>query len=428
MSINLHSRVSAGILLAALFATNSCVAGELGDLLWAALEQPAVKAVNSEVDAARAQKEAATNRYFGSGSLSYGWHRYENLRVVGFLVPGGPPALLSDKIDQSGLNYSVPIDLFGVLSAGQAKARQDLVVARLQAEQQSLFKLHQTATAYYALQALLAQKKALGTYRNQIESAYLRIKNEVDLGKAPGVEAKYAESEIARLEADEETLRAAVQQYQAELEETTGTTSFTPKLTAPRIPKWEVVVSASLLPLKIAEARQASARAYAEEGKRSLLPSISLDASYYHIAVPGGDYREIWDVGGIITLPLDAQQYKKAQARDYSSEAASEQSQATLREAMRQAVHLRTTYDSALSDAHAMEKEVAYREQVVTVEREMQRLGNQTLENLFRHEHDLLEAQYRLAQAKATAAGAWSAMQTIAGTSPEAYISEVDTP
>ena len=73
-----------------------------------------------------------------------------------------------------------------------------------------------------------------------------------------------------------------------------------------------------------------------------------------------------------------------------------------------------------------MEREIAYREEIAHVEQNKQRLGNQTLENLFRHERDLLDAHYRLAQARGRAVAAWSAAQVLTGLPVETYIARMD--
>jgi outer membrane protein TolC len=151
-----------------------------------------------------------------------------------------------------------------------------------------------------------------------------------------------------------------------------------------------------------------------------------MDANYFRNSVPGGDHRDTWTVGAVLNLPLGVSQYRQAKAQKLAATAAAEQSEAAKRESDRQLASLRAAYESALADAAAMEKEVAYREQVAQVQLEMQRLGNQTLENLFRHERDLLDARYRLAQATARIAVAWSAAQVIIGLPTETYIAQMD--
>ena len=401
-------------------------AGELGDLLLATLDHPQVRAAGAQQGAAQAQFGAATGRYFGNAALSMGWHRYEGNRVVGVYIPGtlGLP-LVSDRIVQSGVNYNLPVDLFGVIAAGRERARQDLSAASLSARQQILLKLHQAASAYLTQRALQKQSAALALYRQRVEATHARIRLEVELGKAAGVDARYAESELARLAADEAVLRGNIAQAEADLREASGRDKVAPVAGALAIPAWEEVALDETLPVQIAQAREAGGRAQADEGRRALWPSVSLDANYFHNRGSGDD-RDTWTFGGVVSLPLGATQYQQAEALKLNAVAAAEQSQAAWRDTERQLAALHAAYDAAVADSQALEKEIAYREEVAAVQREMQRLGSQTLENLFRHERDLLDAYYRLAQAQARAAVSWSAAQVVRGLSAETYIARMD--
>ena len=401
-------------------------AGELGDLLQATLQHPQVRAAASQSGAAQAQLEAAGGRYFGSAALSAGWHQYEDRRVVGVFTPTTPGVpLISDNISQTGLTYSLPVDVFGVIAANRERARHDLAAAELLARQQTLLKLHQTASAYATLQALLKQREALAFYRQRVAATHQRILREVELGKTAGVEARYAESELARVAADEAQLDGALVQAQADLAEASGREKVLPDHAEIHVPAWEGVAADATLSAQIALARREAARAQADEGRQALYPALSLDANYFRNA-GGGDHRDTWALGGVISLPLGVSQYKQAQAQRLNAQAASEQNEAAARDSERQLASLHAAYDAAVADAKAMEKEVAYRDQVAAVQREMQRLGSQTLENLFRHERDLLDARYRLAQARARAAVAWSAVQVLAGLPTETYIARMD--
>jgi len=404
----------------------STTAGELGDLLQATLQHPQLRAAAKQTEAAQAQKDAATGRYFGSAVLSTGLHRYEDQRVVGMFTPGTSMVpLISERIAQTGVSYNLPVDLFGVIAANRKRAQYDLVASELATRQQTLLKLHQAANAYLTLQALRRQGEALASARKRVDATYQRVRKEVELGKTAGVDARYAESELARFAADEAVLGGAVAQAQADLAEAGGLEKFLPSANEIHVPAWDTPSDATL-PVQIAQARHQSAQAQAEESRRALLPSVSVDANYYRNGAPGGDHRDTWAVGGVLSLPLGIPQYSQAQAQKLTAMAAVEQSEAAKRESARQLVSLRAAYDAALADAAAMEKEIAYREQVAQVQVEMQRLGNQTLENLFRHERDLLDARYRLAQAKARAAAAWSATQVIIGLPAETYIARMD--
>lgn len=404
----------------------SSSAGELGDLLQATLQHPQLRAAANQAEAAQAQKDAATGRYFGSAVLSTGWHHYEGRRVVGVFAPGMPTAPpTSERIAQSGVNYGLPVDLFGVIAASRERARHDLVASELAARQQTLLKLHQAANAYLTLQALRRQGEALAATHQRVEATYRRVQKEVELGKAAGVDGRYAESELARLAADKAVLGGAVAQAQADLAEAGGLEKFLPASGEVHVPGWDAPSDATL-PLQIAQARHRAAQAQSEESRRALLPSLSVDANYFRNSIPGGDHRDTWAVGGVLSLPLGVSQYRMAQAQKLAAQAAADLSVAAQREAERQLAGLRAAYDAALADGAAMDKEVAYREQVAEVQVEMQRLGNQTLENLFRHQRDLLDARYRRAQAKARAAAAWSAAQVIIGLPAETYIARMD--
>lgn len=404
------------------------MAGELGDLLGDVLQHPQIKAVSRQTEAAQAVQEAAFGRYFGSAILSTGWHRYEDKRVVGVFTPGqAAPALTSDKIAQAGVIYTLPVDVFGVIAANRERAQHDLHAAELLGRQQILLKLHQAASAYLTLQSLLKQHEALQQSKKRIEATYQRVKKEYELGKAAGVDAKYAESEVARLKADEAVLSGSLVQAQADLAEASGWSRFLPSSSRPIwVPAWEEGTK-DTLPIQIAEAKQASAQAQAAESRRALLPSFTLDASYFRNSLPGGDNRDTWVVGGTISLPLAISQYRVVKAQRLSAAAASELSEAVRRDAERQLASLQATYESSLADAASIKAEVAYREEVVQIEQNMQRLGNQTLENLFRHERDLLDARYRAAQARARAAVAWSAAQVIIGLSADLYIARMES-
>lgn len=425
--VALIGRPISGIsLLLGLALCNGAMAGELGDLLFSTLQHPQMRASVRQIEAAQAMQDAAFGRYFGSAVVSTGWHQYEGKRVVGVFAPGRiEPSLTSERIAQTGVTYSLPVDVFGVIAANKERAQHDLRAAELLGRQQALLKLHQAANAYLTLQSLLKQQEALELSRKRVDVTYRRVRKEFELGKAAGVDARYAESEAARLKADEAVLGGAVAQAQADLEEATGQSGFLPAVVQVRIPAWEANTDASL-PVQIAEAKRQSAQSQADESRRALLPAFSLDANYFHNNIPGGDSRNTWAVGGVISLPLGVSQYRLSGAQKLTANAATEQSEATRRDTERQLASLRASYESSVADASAMEAEIAYREEVAHVEQNMQRLGNQTLENLFRHERDLLDARYRQAQAKARAAAAWSAAQIIIGLPTDTYIARMD--
>jgi len=419
-------KIRNALLLFAMTASLSATAGELSDLLRASLLHPQLRAAANQTEAAQALVDAASGRYWGNAVLSTGWHRYEHPRIVGSFTPTtADVALVSERISQTGVGYSLPVDLFGAIAANKERARHDLRAAELLGRQQALLKLHQAANAYIGLQNLLKQKAALALSSKRVDATFQRVRKEFELGKAAGVEARYAESEAARLKADEAVLQGAVAQTQADFAEATGQAGFLPTVGEVRVPVWEAPADVPL-PVRIARARQQSAQSQAEESRRALLPSLSLDTSYFRNSVPGGDHRNTWMVGGVLSLPLGVSQYRQAGAQKLAAAAAAEQSEAASRDAERQLASLRAAHDSALADANAMEREIAYREEIAHVEQNKQRLGNQTLENLFRHERDLLDAHYRLAQARGRAVAAWSAAQVLTGLPVETYIARMD--
>jgi outer membrane protein TolC len=422
----LHMKLGKLSLLFSMAFSFAAEAGELGDLLQATLSHPQIRASAGQTEAAQAMQDAADGKYFGSAVISTGWHRYEDLRVVGVFAPGRTqPSLTSDRIAQTGLSYSLPIDVFGVISANRERAKHDLRAAELLGRQQTLLKLHQAANAFLTLQSLRKQQDALDLSRKRVEATYQRVRKEFELGKTAGVDARYAESEVARLKSDEAVLGGAIAQVQADLEDASGKGKYLPDSSRVHVPGW-MTSSTPSLPVQIAEARQQSSQAQADESRRSLLPSFSLDANYFRNSIPGGDQRNTWAIGGVISLPLGVSQYRLAGAQKIAAAAAVEQSEASRRDTERQLASLKASYDAGLADAAAMEKEVSYREEVAHVEQNMHRLGNQTLENLFRHERDLLDARYRLAQAWMRAAAAWSAAQIVSGLPTDTYIAQMD--
>ncbi len=407
--------------LAALLAGSAANAGELSELLQNVLQHPQVRAAAHQNEAAQAQVEAARGRYLGSASLSAGWHRYEHPRVVGVFTPSTTDvALTSERIGQVGINYSLPVDVSGVIAAARERAGKDKEAAELLGRQQTLLKLHQAANAYFTLQALRKQREALKVAEKRVAATFARVSMEVKLGKAPGIDARYAESELARLEADRAQLDGAVLQAQADLAEASGRAEMLPTAVVAVIPAWEES-GEETLPARLALARQESVRAQAKEARRALWPSLSLDAGAAR-NFGNGDSRDTWAVGGVVSIPFGVSAYAQADAQRLNAEAAREQGEAARRDGTRQRAALRAAFDAAQADTRALEREAAYREQVVVVQTEMQRLNNQTLENLFRHERDLLDARYRLAQARARAAVAWSSAQVLAGMAPETYI------
>jgi outer membrane protein TolC len=289
--------------------------------------------------------------------------------------------------------------------------------------QKTLLKLHQVTTAVVGLRTLESQREAIAAARRRMASTRQRVGKEVELGRAPGITSKYVESELARLGADEASLAGQVAQAQAELAEVTGREQFVPQERDVRVPPWQV--ASGTLPQRLAEAELRGAQVQFEEAQRELRPSLALGTGVGR-GIAHGDHRDTWQVGVTLSMPFSASRAKEADSLALKAQAADVRREAVAREVQRQLAVLRAEYDAANSEAIGLEAEVDYREQVNLVEHEMHKLGNQTLENAFQHERDLLDARYRLSRARARAVTAWSLAQTIAGESSESYISQAD--
>lgn len=400
-------------------------AGELADLLQATLAHPQVEAARLQRQSAEAQAAAQDGRLWGQGGVNAGWRRYEGPHVLGYYAPGAGPLPPTDRdIASLGVNWSLPIDLAGVIAAGRERARSDLAAARLAENQQQLLKLHQAAGAWFSLQALEERSRALATYRQRVRATHARLMNEVRLGKTAAVEGRNAESELARLAAEQAALDGRIQEARASLLEASGRDVDRATGDIP-VPAWSAASPETTLPARLAEARADAAAAQGREARRALYPRLDLVADYNeHFGA--GTNRETWSAGMVASLPLGATAYRSAEAQRLAAEAAGAGREAARREAARQLAALQAAYDAALADAAAVEQEIAYREEVVRVQNEMARLGAQTLENLFRHERDLLDAASRRAEARARAAAAWSAAQVVIGLPPENYIASLD--
>ena len=413
------------LLLAVAPVCGPAAAGELGDVLHAALDHPAVAARKRQVEGAESDLSAATTQYFGRGSLTADRTRYENQRVVGIYVPGQTaPLYEDDAIIRYGVSYALPVDVFGVIAAAREKFRNNLAAAQLLARQETLLRLHQAGSAYVRKQALQAQADALRVQRERVEASAERVRKEAELGRAAEIDVRLAQSEVARLSADEARLKGILGETRADLIDASG---IDPEISSPHIPvpEWNPLDADATLSARLAEAKARAAEAGASEVRRNLLPSFSLGADYYNNRGGGGD-MDTWSLTGRVSVPLDAGAYLRSSAEGARALAAEDDRRAALRAAQHQIAALRSAYDSARADAAALEKEIAYRSEVVEVDQERWRLGAQTLENLLRQRRDLLDAQYRLADARARAAAAWSSAQVLAGEEPETYIAQWD--
>jgi outer membrane protein TolC len=395
------------------------------DVLQAALSHPAVRARQAQLQAADQDTQAAQARYFGRGNLLLDHTRYEDKHVVGYFYPGqSAPALLDDTISRVGISYSLPIDLFGVIAAARDKAQGNREAQALLARQEQLLRLNQAASALGRKQALLLQAQALSSQRLRVEASVARIRQEVALGRAAGVDQALAESDLARMLAEEARLQGQLNDTRADLQDASGQD---PEVGTQILatPAWQEVDPNQTLAVRIAQARLLGLQASSLEASRNLLPALSLGADVFSQHGGSGDMTTR-AIALRLSVPLELGGFKRADADAARAVAAEEDLAATRQTARRQWQSLRSFYNSAQADAQALAKEVGYRSEVVTVEEKKWELGAQTLEVLLRQRRDLLDAQYRLADARWRSLNAWSQAQVLAGTEPAQYIATLN--
>ena len=418
----LVAAVTAGL---ALIRWTTPSASEMGDALRAALDHPSVDARAEESEAAQQELSAANRRYFGNGGLSAEAARYEDLRFIGVLSPttlAAPP--FDRNATRYGVAYSVPIDLFGAISAARQAARSNLEAAQLAERQQLLMKLHDATSAYVQLQALRRQEAALASQRQRVTATVERVRREVQVQLAAGVDLKLAESEMARITSDEVRLRGSIDEARAALEEATGSAVSVADLPM-RIPPWPSATSVErALPLLLAQAQASASRAQAREAHRSLLPSVAAVGDYSQFSVEGAP--DAWSIGARFTVPLDAAAYRRANAAEARARAAARREAAAAGELTRQWTQLKAAYESAVADIAAVDQEVMARREVVNVQGELQRVGITSMEDFLRQQRDLVESESRQAAAQARAIIAWSAAQVLLGSDSESYIAQVE--
>jgi outer membrane protein TolC len=412
------------ILLA--IASGSAGASDLGDLLRATLEHPSVAARTEETIAARQELSAASRRYLGSGALNAGVVRYEDQRFIGALSPTTLAAPPFDRTStRYGISYSVPLDLFGAISAARQAAQSSLESAQLVERQQALLKLHDATTAYVRLQALQQEAAALNAQQQRVISTLERVRQEVKVQLAAGVDLKLAESEMARIRSDDVRLRGSIEETRAALAEAAGRSMEVQQHQAIRIPDWPTADSEEALPLRLARAEAVAAKAQADEARRALLPSIAAVGDYSQFSGTQG-VPDIWSVGAMITVPIDTSANRRTGALDARARAAARRETAAAGELTRQWAVLKAAYDSAVADIAATREEVGARREIVSVQTELQRVGLTSMEDLLRQQRDLVDSESREAQAQARAVTAWSAAQVLLGAEPSAYISQLE--
>lgn len=417
-------RATIGSLL--VLAGGSASASELADLLRDTLDHPSVAARTEETSAAQQELSAAGRRYLGSGGLNAGIVRYEDQRFIGALSPATLAAPPFDRTStRYAVAYSVPIDLFGTIAAARQAAQSSLESAQLAQRQQTLLKLHDTTSAYVRLQALHQEEAALGAQLERVMTTLNRVRQEVKVQLAAGVDLKLAESEVARIRSDEVRLRGSVDEARAALAEAAGRVADVSNH-ATRIPNWPSAANSDqALPLRLARAESAAAQAQADEARRSLLPSIAAVGDYSQFSGTAG-VPDMWSVGAMITVPINTSANRRTSALDARARAAVRRETAVAGELTRQWAALKAAYDSGVADIAAVREEVSARREVVNVQVELQRAGLASMEDLLKQQRDLVDSESREAQAQARAIAAWSAAHVLLGTEPSAYIAQLE--
>lgn len=418
--------IRAAVAGALAIASGSAGASELGELLRSTLAHPSVAARTEEVFAARQDLGAASQRYLGSGGLSAGIVRYEDQRFIG---PLSPTTLAAPPFDRTstryGVTYSVPVDLFGAIAAARQAAQSTLESAQLAERQQTLLKLHDTTSAYVRLQALRQEVAALSAQRQRVTATLDRVRQEVKVQLAAGVDLKLAQSEVARIRSDDVRLRGSIEEAHAALTEAAGRDLHVADRPM-RIPNWPSVAdNEQALPLRLAHAETIATQAQADEARRSLLPSVAAVGDYAQFPGTAGA-SEMWSIGAMITVPINTSANRRTSALEARARAAARRETAAAGELTRQWAALRAAYDSAIADIAAVREEAGARREVVDVQIELQRVGLTSMEDLLAQQRDLVEAESREAQAQARAITAWSAAQVLLGTPPSAYIEELE--
>jgi outer membrane protein TolC len=413
------------MLVAWLLASPVAPAGELGDLLRATLEHPAVSATELEAAAARDNLQAERMRFAGAGSAFADGSRYEGERFVGVLTPSAlaaPP--FAREVRRHGASYGLPIDLAGAIRASRRAASHELAAAQLAQRQAALLKLSDTAVAYTELQALLRRQRVLAVQRERVAQTVERVALQVETEQSSTAELRLAQAEAGKLQSDEVRLAGAIERARAALEESSGR-SLLPAAAAIRIPDWDPGEPESLLPAELAEERAFAAGAQAQAARRALWPGLALSGDYTEFS--GSGYSsDHWSVMAQVVVPIDPAGWKRAAAARARARAAEESGLAARREARRDWAGLAAGYRSALADAAALRGEIAAREEVVRVQAELLRVGMASLEDFLRQQRDLLDAESRLGDAQAQAVASWAAMQVLAGAEVPGFIEALD--
>ena len=409
--------------------TGAAQANELTDLLLHTLANPAISARDSQLQAATLDASAANMRYFGQAGVFAGQYHYDSPRVVGIFVPGVTPlpAAVSENITQYGVNYHLPVDVFGVIAAERQQAQAGKATAQLLARQEILLRLHQTLSAYVRLQALAIQSLALKAEQKQLEAYANRVREEIKLGRTARLDLSLVQSDLARLAAQQAVFdgnqRAALAALKASANASDPVISA--RIAVPALHNTEAQAS---LPVLLAKEQAELSDAAALKTHRSLFPAISLDSQYASFNGSGvaTQPHNIWSIGLNMNIPIDPAAIKSADAAARRALAAKNQLQAVETDTLAQIATLEANYQASEGNASALAIEAQHRQEVVTIEREKWQLGASTTEALLYQERNLLDVEYACADARAQAATAWSGMQTLLGAPYADYIHSLE--
>lgn len=404
-------------------------ASELTDLLRQTLDNPGISARELQSQAANEDATAANMRYFGQASVFAGQTRYESPRIVGVFAPGVTPlpVPVSNDITQYGVNYHLPVDVFGSIAAERKQAQAGRATAQLLERQETLLRLHQTLGAYVRLQALAAQSQALQAEQKQLEVYADRVREEVKLGRTAKMDLSLVQSDLARLAAQQAIFsgnrRAAIAALKASANATNPVISAT--IDVPALQDTDAQAS---LPVLLANEQQKAADAANQKAHRNLWPAFSVDSQYANFNGGGlvTQPHNVWSVGLNMNIPIDPAGMKSASAASQRAQVAQQQAQAVQADTIAQIATLEANYQSAVGNASALAAEVEHRQEVVTIEREKWQLGASTMDALLYQERNLLDVQYAYADARAQAATAWSGMQVLLGTPSAEYIHSLE--
>jgi outer membrane protein len=401
-------------------------AGELTDLLRQTLNNPGISARELQLQAATEDASAANMRYFGQASVFAGQYHYDTARVVGIFTPGVTPlpAPVSQEITQYGVNYHLPVDVFGSIAAERQQVQAGKATAQLLARQETLLRLHQTLGAYVRLQALAIQSEALKAAQKQLAVYANRVREEVRLGRTARIDLSLVQSDLARLAAQQAIFEGNRRAALAALKASANAIDLAVNAMI-AVPTLQEADAQASLPVLLAREQESATDAAAQKARRNLYPAISVDSQYtnYHGA---GVQPHAWVVGLNMNIPLDPVGMKNASAATRRAQVAQNQALAVQADTLAQIAALEANYQSALGNANALASEVEHRQEVVTVEREKWQLGAGTMDALLYQERNYLDVQYAFADARAQAATAWSGMQILLGTSSAEYIHSLE--